>query len=72
MVLMLVTGRMHGEPVGYPITSWREAGLLKLSYVKPVIMTVEASIVEKKLGALSAKETSMVKTQLFPFIFERV
>ncbi len=68
-VLMLITSRMHGESVGYNIASWREAGLLKPSFVKPVMMTVEASVVEKKLGMLSLKETTAAKAQLFPFIF---
>jgi mRNA interferase MazF len=68
-VLMLITSRMHDEPYGCAIASWREAGLLKPSFVKPVIMTVEISVVERKLGVLPPDEISAVKAQLFPFIF---
>ena len=69
-VLMLITSRAHDESFGYAVTDWRKAGLLKPSFVKPVIMTVQASVMEKKLGVMENKEIAAVKAQLFPFIFE--
>jgi mRNA interferase MazF len=39
-----------------PIVDWKNAGLLKASLVKPVITTIEKSLVVKKLGALVVDE----------------
>ena len=38
------------------LTGWREAGLLKVSVVKPVIATVAKDLVVRNLGRLSEKD----------------
>jgi len=68
-VLMLITSRTHNEPLGYAISSWREAGLLKPSFVKPVVMTVDSAVIQSTLGTLSPEELAAAKARLLPFIF---
>ncbi len=35
---------------------WQEAGLLKPSLIKPILTTIEKTLVLKKLGSLSVKD----------------
>ncbi|WP_242023042.1 hypothetical protein [Pseudanabaena mucicola] len=46
------------------IHQWAEAGLIKLSAVKPIITTLEKSLVIKKLGKLEAKDIQSLKNLL--------
>lgn len=55
IILMAVTSQMRhlgktGETV---VEDWQEAGLLKPSLIKPILTTIEKSLVLKKLGRLS-------------------
>ena len=68
----------HGDVVLVPLTSisqsddalrllhWREAGLLKATWLKPLIATVSQSLVQRTLGTLHEEDcprvTSMLKT----------
>ena len=63
---MAVTGRISniigkGECL---LRDWQNAGLLKPSSVKPVISTIEQTMVLKKLGNLSEKDSYAVKDVL--------
>jgi mRNA interferase MazF len=51
----------HGDCAELPIENWRDAGLIKPSVVKPVIATIEHSLVIRKLGKLSIKDDSELK-----------
>jgi mRNA interferase MazF len=58
LILMAVTSRikapaMIGEVI---IKDWQGAGLLKPSVIKPVITTIECTLVLKKLGQLREEE----------------
>lgn len=58
IIIMAVTSQLK-EPQLFGevfIYQWKEAGLLKPSVVKPVITTIEKSLVLKKLGALHKKD----------------
>ncbi len=58
IILMAVASQMHqlgkaGEAV---VEDWQEAGLLKPSLIKPILTTIEKTLVLKKLGSLSMKD----------------
>jgi len=46
------------------IDEWGEAGLIKLSAVKPIITTLEKHLAIKKLGKLEAKDIQPLKNLL--------
>ena len=55
LILIAVTSQIR-DPLTYGeylISDWKAAGLLKPSVLKPLIATVEQSIVLKKLGTLA-------------------
>jgi mRNA interferase MazF len=41
-----------------PISAWKQAGLLKLSFLKPAIATVQRELILAKLGRLSGEDVS--------------
>jgi len=66
VVLMAVTSRIRvstsvGEVL---INSWREAGLIRASAIKPILTTVEKELVIRKLGQLSEKDQQALKMAL--------
>jgi mRNA interferase MazF len=66
----------HGDVVLVPLTSvpqsddalrllhWREAGLLKATWLKPLIATVSQSLVQQTLGALHEEDCPRVASML--------
>ncbi len=50
------------------IFAWKTAGLLKASIIKPVLTTLEASLVIKKLGALQEDDTKALRSALHSII----
>jgi mRNA interferase MazF len=53
IVVMAITSQLRAESkFDWAIEHWQEAGLLKPSAIKPVIATIEQSLVLKALGAL--------------------
>jgi len=59
LIVMAVTSQIKASPAlgEIEIVDWQKAGLLKPSVVKPVIATLEKSLVRKRLGS-SQKKTS--------------
>lgn len=58
LVIMAVTSRIR-DTLGYgeqPIADWSTAGLLKQSIMKPVIATIEQSLVRRVLGRLGEQD----------------
>jgi mRNA interferase MazF len=55
LILMAITGHLSGYPrIGEVIVSnWKDAGLLKASTIKPILTTVEKSLIIRTLGKLS-------------------
>jgi mRNA interferase MazF len=58
LIIMAVTSQLGpasslGEVV---VQDWQAAGLLKRSAIKPVITTIERSLVRKSLGTLSSSD----------------
>lgn len=63
IILMAVTSQIRAD-VGFEeavIEDWQAAGLLKPSAIKPIIFTVEKSIVMKMLGQLGDKDRENVR-----------
>lgn len=66
VILMAVTSQVSkisafGET---PVTDWRQAGLLFSSTIKPVVATIEATLVLRSLGALSPRDQSTLKSNI--------
>lgn len=70
IILMAVTSQMRhlgktGEAV---VEDWQEAGLLKPSLIKPILATIDKSLVLKKLGHLSEKDGHALQEVLWTVI----
>ena len=46
------------------ITDWQGAGLIKPSVVKPVITTIEATLVLRHLGRLASQEQQALRSAI--------
>lgn len=66
LIVMAVTGHLSGYPrIGEAIVSdWQAAGLLKASTLKPILTTVEKSLVIRTLGELSHKDHTALRDVL--------
>lgn len=54
LIVAAVTSQPHSHRSGeVNLADWQQAGLLKPSVVKPVLATIDARLVIKKLGSLS-------------------
>lgn len=63
LVLMAITSRIR-EPRAYGearVEDWELAGLLKASAIKPVLFTVEKTIIAKTLGQLSMMDQEKLR-----------
>ena len=63
LIIMAITSQFDisvsfGEII---ITDWKSAGLLKPSVIKPVITTIEKSLIIKKLGKLEKSDLNTLK-----------
>jgi mRNA interferase MazF len=63
---MAVTSQMLGDlrTDDVPIIAWEAAGLLKPSAIKPVIATLEQSLIIRKLGTLDGADSAALQTAL--------
>ena len=66
LIIMAVTSQMRptntiGEVL---IKNWKGAGLIKPSVVKPVITTIEATLVLRRLGRLEAQEQQSLRAAI--------
>ncbi len=66
LIVMAVTSQVQPAPAlgDVPVSEWRHAGLLKPSVVKPVLTTIEARLVIKKLGRLHEADAGALKQAL--------
>lgn len=63
VVILAVTSRMR-ETLGYAehlLTDWSVAGLLKPSVIKPLIATIDKSLVRRVLGQLGSSDLGSVE-----------
>jgi mRNA interferase MazF len=66
LILMAITSQINsvssfGEVT---ITNWQIAGLIKPSTIKPILMTVESSLVIRKLGNLQKDDLQALQDLL--------
>jgi mRNA interferase MazF len=66
VVLMAVTSQMRPMPAFAEVwlSDWRSAGLLKPSAIKPILATLEQSMVVRRLGRLVADDDEALKRAL--------
>ncbi|HMG74899.1 MAG TPA: type II toxin-antitoxin system PemK/MazF family toxin [Pyrinomonadaceae bacterium] len=66
VILMPVTGHLSGYPrIGEVVVSdWKEAGLLKASTIKPILATIEKSLIIRPLGHLNHRDMTVLKNAL--------
>lgn len=70
IVILAVTSKVE-KSVGIGeclVSDWKEAGLLKPSAIKPAISTIEQTLVLKKLGALSPRDSSSMDKAIKGFL----
>ena len=71
LVIMAVTSQILSDHYGdVQIQGWQQAGLLKPSVIKPVLTTVEKSLVIKKLGSLADSDREAMNEDLRMIIGE--
>jgi mRNA interferase MazF len=64
-ILAAITSNVGRLLVGdYPITAWREAGLLYPSIVTGIVRTIKQDMIANKIGALPTSELRAVEDQL--------
>jgi mRNA interferase MazF len=66
LILMAITSQIHPAPtVGeVAVVHWQAAGLLKPSVIKPLLTTIEASLVIRQLGKLHADDQDSLRKVL--------
>jgi mRNA interferase MazF len=66
IVIMAVTSQMRsGAYFGdVSIKTWKQAGLLKPSVIKPIFTTIEKGLVIRKLGRIGDKDLSSLQETL--------
>ena len=59
LILMAITGHMSAYPrIGeVVISAWKEAGLLKASTIKPILATIEKTLIVRGLGQLGQRDS---------------
>ena len=64
IILMAITSKLHPGQLSFgetELVEWQLAGLLKPSAVKPVVATLEQSLVIKQLGQLSVTDETALR-----------
>jgi len=56
--------RQDTRPDDVMIEEWQKAGLLKPSAIKPVVATLEKSLVTNRLGAIEGRDLAALETVL--------
>jgi mRNA interferase MazF len=70
VILMPITSQLRAQGFGeLAVGDWQSAQLLKPSAIKPVIATLEHSLILKTLGRLSARDVARLR-ELLPQLLE--
>lgn len=48
----------------FPITDWQAAGLLKPSFAKPVLTTLEQTLVIRRMGNLTSRDQHSLRQMI--------
>lgn len=66
LILLAITSQVRGA-LGFGealVTDWQEAGLIKPSVFKPLLTTIEQSLVIKRLGKLATVDAVILRNAL--------
>jgi mRNA interferase MazF len=69
LILAPITSQITHTQDEIILSNWKTAGLLKPSSVKPLLSSLETSLVRRKLGKLSPSDVDQIRA-LFTRIFE--
>lgn len=69
LIAMAITSQIHlpsawGDVL---IATWKEAGLIKPSVIKPVVATIEKEIVIRRLGQLHSEDLKRLRAMIQSF-----
>jgi mRNA interferase MazF len=68
LILMAITSQVRPAPtvgeVAVAVVHWQAAGLLKPSVIKPLLTTIEGSLVIRQLGTLHADDQASLRQVL--------
>ena len=65
VIVMAVTSQSREQAsLETAIAQWQEAGLVRPSVVKPVLATLERSLIVKRLGRLETSDREALRTKL--------
>ncbi len=66
LLIMAITSQAQAGPdfSAFQITEWKTAGLLKPSFAKPVLTTLEQTLVIRSMGTLSATDQHSLRQML--------
>ncbi|HET6250097.1 MAG TPA: type II toxin-antitoxin system PemK/MazF family toxin [Tepidisphaeraceae bacterium] len=63
IVLMALTSQDQSDP-SLSLAEWRAAGLPKPTWIKPLIGTLSVSLIERRLGAIDARDHQCIRAAL--------
>jgi mRNA interferase MazF len=66
VIIMAITSQMRpaGTTFDVQIQEWKEARLLKPSVIKPIIATIEQSLILRRFGRLRARDQDLLQQTL--------
>jgi mRNA interferase MazF len=66
VLIMAITSQAHTAPdfASFPVIDWQAAGLLKPSFAKPVLTTLEQELVIRSMGSLSSRDQQTLRLML--------
>jgi mRNA interferase MazF len=66
VILMAITGHLSDYPrIGeVVVVDWKEAGLIKASTIKPILTTLEKSLIIRRLGKLRQRDVAALQATL--------
>lgn len=66
LLIMAITSQAHTAPdfAAFPVVDWQAAGLLKPSFAKPVLTTLEQTLVIRSMGNLTPRDQQSLRQML--------
>lgn len=66
LLIMAITSQTHVAPdfATFPVVDWQAAGLLKPSFAKPVLTTLEQKLVIRRMGVFSSRDQQSLRQML--------
>lgn len=70
LLIMAITSQAHTAPdfATFPVIDWQAAGLLKPSFAKPVLTTLEQTLVIRSMGNLTPRDQQSLRQMLAQII----